>query len=194
MGTPDDEGVLRRVSVIGSGREGHPERAGPLGRALADLGVHLVTGGGSGVMAEVSRGFLTVPERRGRSIGILPARPTTAGEIPLAPPGYPNPWVEIPVQTHLEARGVRGEEPDSRNHLVVLSGEAVVALPGGAGTLSEVRLALRYRRPLVAHLESMEQLPGLPDEVPVVPSLNGVVDFLRGLWPSGLSAPGSTRR
>ncbi len=167
---------LPRVAVIGSGSEPQAGRSAPLGAWLARAGVHLVTGGGGGVMASVSRGFVAVAGRRGLSIGILPS----AGEDPRAgpPPGYPNPWVEIPIQTHLPLRGARGSQPGSRNHLNVLSADAVVALPGSEGTASEVELALRYGRPLVAHLERRDEIPGLPGSVAVEPSLAAVRAFV----------------
>lgn len=165
---------LPRVAVIGSGDDAHAERAVPLGARLAEQPVHLVTGGGGGVMAAVSRAFAEVPERVGRTIGILPA-----GEDGVRPPpGYPNPWIEIPVLTHLPLRGASGAEPMSRNHLNVLSADVVVALPGGAGTASEVALALRYGRPLVAHLAQHDEIPGLPESVALEPRLEGVERFL----------------
>jgi uncharacterized protein (TIGR00725 family) len=162
---------------------GHAERAVPLGAGLARLGVHLVTGGGQGVMAEVARGFVGVRPRRGASIGILPAR-EDSGASPEPPAGYPNSWVEIPVRTHLSARGERGLDPGSRNHLVVLTGDVVVAMPGGSGTCSEVELALAYGKPVIAHLERREQLPGLPAAVPLVPSLEEVLAFVRDRLPA----------
>lgn len=134
--------VARRgvVGVMGSGVEPHEELALPLGRWIAERGFHLLTGGGGGVMAAVSRGFASVPHRRGLAIGVLPAGP---------PPGYPNPWVDVAIRTHLEALGERGQAPESRNHINVLSSDVVVALPGGAGTRSEIALAARYGRPVV---------------------------------------------
>jgi predicted Rossmann-fold nucleotide-binding protein len=129
-------------------------------------------------MAEVARGFVGVDPRRGASVGILPAR--ASSEAPPEPPlGYPNPWVEIPVHTHLSARGERGVEPQSRNHLVVLTADVVVAMPGGAGTRSEVELALAYGRPVIAHLERREELPGLPVDVLLVPNLEQVLALVR---------------
>lgn len=170
--------VRPRVTVVGSGSHLHRERAGPLGAALAQLGVHLVTGGGGGVMAAVAQGFTGVHSRRGLSLGILPAREGGALS-PEPPPGYPNPYVELPVMTHLAARGEQGREPGSRNHLVTLSGDVVVALPGGAGTRTEVELALRHGKPVVAHLRRREELPGLPSPVPLAPTLEEVLTFLR---------------
>jgi uncharacterized protein (TIGR00725 family) len=101
----------RILGVMGSGREEHAELAVPLGRWIAANGFHLLTGGGAGVMAAVSRGFQEVPDRQGMVLGILPAGP---------PPGYPNPWVEVVIQTHLPDRGSEGASPRSRNHLDVL--------------------------------------------------------------------------
>jgi uncharacterized protein (TIGR00725 family) len=165
---------LPRVVVIGSGDDAHADRAAPLGAWLATQPVHLVTGGGGGVMAAVSRAFAEVPGRAGRTIGILPA--SRSG--PRPPPGYPNPWVEIPIHTHLWLRGAGGAEPLSRNHLNVLSAEVVVALAGSEGTASEVALALRYGRPIVAHLTDRGEIPGLPAVVAVEPELAGVERFV----------------
>ena len=142
-----EPGVLPVVGVMGSGEEEHAERAEPLGRALAGLGVHLLTGGGRGVMEAVGRAFAATQGRVGLSIGVLPALP--GSEPPRPPPGYPNPHVELVLRTHLRARGRHGDAPDSRNHLNVLSADVVIALPGGAGTYSEVALALRYGRPVI---------------------------------------------
>jgi uncharacterized protein (TIGR00725 family) len=130
----------RIVGVMGSGVERHEALAVPLGRWIAERGFHLLTGGGGGVMEAVGEGFASVAGRRGLSIGILPAGP---------PPGYPNRWVDVAIHTHLEALGDEGEAPRSRNHVNVLSSDVIVALPGGAGTRSEVALAVRYGRPLV---------------------------------------------
>ena len=71
---------------MGSGVRAHEELAAPLGRRLARLGVHLLTGGGSGVMESVSRAFAAVEERDGLVIGVLPF-PETGAES-----GHPNPW------------------------------------------------------------------------------------------------------
>jgi len=134
------------VAVIGSGTRDVPELTEPLGHHLAERGVDLVTGGGAGVMEGVARAFVSVRPRAGRSVGILPADPRRSGE---PAPGYPNPWIEIAIPTHLPGRGAAGDGPASRNHVVVLSGDVVVALPGGAGTNSELRLARRYGRPVI---------------------------------------------
>ena len=168
------------IGVMGSGSRAHAERSEPLGRWLARAGVHLLTGGGAGVMAAVSRAFSEVPDRRGLVIGVLPADGSPTSR---APAGYPNPWVELPIRTHLHELGTRGSEPLSRNHLNVLSADVIIALPGSAGTSSEVLLALRYGRPLVAFLASREEIPDLPQGVAVESELQGVQRFVQAALP-----------
>lgn len=125
-------------------------------------------------MNSVSRAFAESGERRGLVIGVLPG-----GAEGRPRPGYPNPWVEIAIATHLPLSGPEGEQPLSRNHINILSADAVVALPGGAGTLSEVRLALRYAKPIFAFVASVEELPGLPPEVAAAGRIEAVEEFLR---------------
>ena len=163
------------VGVMGSGSQPHRKRASLLGRWLALEGVHLLTGGGGGVMASVSQAFYETSTRRGLVIGIIPCEEGT--DRPKA--GYPNPWVEIPIFTHLPLSGTQGKEPLSRNHINVLSSDVVIALPGGAGTGSEVVLAQSYQRSVVCYLESREEIPELPAEINVCSNLEGVQKFLR---------------
>ena len=125
-------------------------------------------------MAAVSKSFHDTPNRRGLVIGILPSDESLVNPKD----GYPNQWVEIPVQTHLPLSGEQGTEPLSRNHINVLTSDVVVALPGGAGTLSEVELAVMYERPVIAFIEADEEIPGLPDSVPIASSLEGVKSFV----------------
>ena len=174
------------VGVMGSGTDPHEERARLLGSWLATLPVHLLTGGGGGVMSSVSRAFFEVRLRQGLVIGVLP------GPVPRE--GYPNPWVEIAIRTHLPYSGERGGGPESRNSINVLSANVVVALPGSHGTASEVRLALAYGRPLVAYLDRPEQIAGLPAGVRVEPDFDAVqrfvLDQLGTASQNGVSVPG----
>ena len=162
------------VGVMGSGTSAHTERASQLGRWLAGKGVHLLTGGGGGVMASVSKAFYESEGRRGSVIGIIPCM-----EDSVHPrSGYPNPWIEIPIFTHLPLSGTRGTEPLSRNHINILTSDVIVALPGGAGTASEAALAVTYQRPIVAFLTSSAEIPGLPWQVPVQSDFDEVCRFI----------------
>lgn len=165
------------VGVIGSAEKGWENEASQLGAWLAKIGVHLLTGGGDGVMASVSRAFYETSGRKGLVIGVLPA----SSDDRLCSPkkGYPNPWVELPIVTHLPLTGSLGTDQFSRNHIIVLSSDAVVALPGGPGTQSELVLAQRYHRPVIAFFENEQDFQDLPDEIPVAKTLSGIRNFLK---------------
>jgi uncharacterized protein (TIGR00725 family) len=160
------------IGVMGSGSAEHPELAEPLGRWLGEQGYDLITGGGGGVMAAVCRAFAAVPNRRGMSIGVLPAGP---------PASYPNPWLDFLIQTHLPKRGNDGADILSRNHINVLSAAVTVVLPGRAGTRTELALALHYRKPVVCYLGPDGQIAGvLRMSMPLVANtLDEVTDFIR---------------
>ena len=140
------------IGVMGSGSSEHRELAEPLGEWLAVQGYDLITGGGAGVMTAVSRAFASVPTRRGVCVGVLPAGP---------PPGYPNPFVDVIIQTHLPKRGNEGSDNLSRNHITVLSSAVVVVLPGRQGTRTELSLALHHRKPVIALLGPDGEIAGV---------------------------------
>lgn len=125
-----DTALQRRISVIGAGTcdAATSEVARRLGGLLAGRGWTVVCGGLGGVMTAVCQG---AREAGGRTIGILP------GDDPAAA----NPYVDVPIVTGL---GI------ARNVLVVKNGEAAIAVSGGAGTLSEIGVALKIGRPVVA--------------------------------------------
>jgi len=167
------------VTVIGSGRSADPCCA-EVGRLIATLGFDLLTGGGRGVMEAVSRAFFETSPRSGLVVGVIPARVhgleqiedrTATDVVYEPPPGYPNDWVEIAIYTHLPDSGEEGTRRSSRNHINVLSADAIVALPGREGTNAEVWLAKQYGVPVIAygdhqsgpphgiaHAESIEEL------------------------------------
>jgi uncharacterized protein (TIGR00725 family) len=144
-------------------------------RAIAQLDAVLLTGGGPGVMASVSR-FYKRFKPDGLVIGILPCVTAGASEPRF---GYPNQWVDIAIQTHLPLSGTQGTSPMSRNHINILSSTAIVALPGGAGTVSEVSLACQYRRPIVVFHGDRPRLSGIPEQVHQTDDIEVVADFLR---------------
>ncbi|WP_418284698.1 TIGR00725 family protein [Halorubrum sp. DTA46] len=115
-----------RVSVIGGSSVG-PETAAvaeELGERLANRGHTVVCGGLGGVMEAVCRGAHSAG---GETIGILP---TDRREDA-------NPHVTVPIATGLG---------HARNALVVMNGDAAIAVDGSYGTLSEIGLALAHGR------------------------------------------------
>ncbi|QRN96563.1 LOG family protein [Archangium violaceum] len=163
------------IGVLGSGTEEHRAWVEPLARWIAERGFHLLTGAGGGVMRAAAEAFVAVEGREGLSLGIVPGSVEDGTWRPK--PGYPNPAVELPILTHLPLSGERGTEPMSRNHLNVLTAHALVALPGGSGTVSEVVLALRYGKPLIL-FGPREAFRDFPPEVERTESLERVLDFL----------------
>jgi len=117
------------VAVVGPGDASAAELdiAEEVGAGLAAAGAVVVTGGLGGVMEAACRGARS---RRGRTVGILPGEDREAA----------NGWVEVAIATGF------GE---LRNGLVVRASDALVAIGGGHGTLSEVALALKLGRPVV---------------------------------------------
>jgi uncharacterized protein (TIGR00725 family) len=118
----------RIVSVIGTSAASPElyELARETGRLLAERDCIVVCGGRGGVMEGVCRG---VAEAGGVSIGLLP---TSLSEA--------NPCVTIPLVTGL------GEV---RNVAVVSAGQAVIAIGGAYGTLSELGFAMRQGKRVV---------------------------------------------
>lgn len=126
-------------------------------------------------MEAVARAFVNSKPACGISIGILPC---SNRDVTRRPPGYPNPFVQLVVATHLRDRGRRGHLPSSRNHLNVLNSDAIVALPGSHGTESEIRLALTYAKPLIIYCADRSAVAHFPDKVARTESLVEVEAFL----------------
>ena len=165
------------VGVMGSGTDEHADLARGVGTLLARVGVNLLTGGGQGVMRAVARAFTQAPRARGISIGIIPCRSESERGVPKE--GYPNEFVELAIHTHLPHSAAYGMDDLSRNHINVLSSAVVIALPGAAGTASEIALALRYGKPVAAHATDPSALRDIPAAVPRLPTLDAVERFLR---------------
>lgn len=124
-----------RVSVVGGGTvtETEYERGRRVGGVLAERGHTVVCGGLGGVMEAVCRG---ASEAGGETVGILPGSDASAA----------NQYVETAIATGMGR---------ARNALVVLNGDATVAVDGNTGTLSELALALDHGQP-VAGLDTHE--------------------------------------
>ena len=140
----------KTVAVIGPGDDAQDrdiEDARTLGRLLAERGITVVNGGLGGVMASASEGASSVG---GMSIGLLPESSQENA----------NQYLSIAIPTGL------GE---LRNGLVITSADAVVAVGGSWGTLSEIALAKRIGKPIVClhgwWIESQEHTPIQIDRV-----------------------------
>ncbi len=146
--------MIRRLPIVALFGQGTPpsrERialARDTGRMIAGLGAHLLTGGGYGVMEAACEGFVGVEPRKGLAIGIVPRRPDGAFDEPnrdLQGRPYPNAFVEIPIMTPLPPRVGDWRSEPGRNHINVLTADAMLALPGGTGTRNELDMAMSYR-------------------------------------------------
>lgn len=117
------------MAVVGPGEPlaGEAEAAEEAGRLLAEAGAVVVCGGMGGAMEAVCRG---AKRAGGTTVGILPGRRRQEA----------NAFVDVAVPTGL------GE---ARNALVVRAADAVLAVGGAYGTLSEIALALRAGIPVV---------------------------------------------
>lgn len=117
------------IAVIGAGRcsADVAAQAEAVGHELAKRGAVLICGGRGGVMEAACRGAKAAG---GLTVGILPG--TLRREA--------NPYVDIPIVTGM------GE---ARNVLVVQSAQAVIAVDGEYGTLSEIAHALKLGIPVV---------------------------------------------
>ena len=109
-----------------------------VGYRIGQNGGILICGGRGGVMEAAARG---AREAGGLTIGILPG--ASAGEA--------NPYIDIPIVTDLG---------NARNAINVLTSQAVIAIHGSYGTLSEIALALKCHTPVVG-LDTWDlQAPG----------------------------------
>jgi len=98
-----------------------------VGRELAKKGAILICGGEGGVMEAACKGARS---EGGLTIGVLPgeSRQTT------------NAYVSIPIVTGIGS---------ARNMIIIKSAQAVVAIGGGYGTLTEIAFALKFNVPII---------------------------------------------
>lgn len=119
----------KRIGVIGGSRAGREavRAAREVGRLVARRGGVVVCGGLSGVMEAASRG---AKEEGGLTLGILPGNR----------PGEANPYIDLPVATGLGY---------TRNSLVAMNADVLIAVDGEYGTLSEIAYGLIYGRRVI---------------------------------------------
>lgn len=118
------------IGVMGGGRADadQTEMAYQLGKRIAAEGWVLLNGGRrAGIMEASARGAF---EQGGLTVGILPDSDTRSM----------SPYIQIPILTGMGS---------ARNYINALTSHVLVACPGGAGTLSEIALALKHGRSVV---------------------------------------------
>ncbi|MEL6670883.1 MAG: TIGR00725 family protein [Bacteroidota bacterium] len=127
-----------QVSVIGPSSGGCStamyEIGEKLGKALVDADKVVITGGKGGIMEAVCRGARNSRKHKfGRTIGILPTYDK----------GDANIFCDVVIPTGLGL---------ARNTLVAASGDVIIAVAGGSGTLSELSLAWQLGKPIIAYV------------------------------------------
>ena len=117
------------VAVVGPSDATSQEKraAEAVGRGLADAGAILISGGLGGVMEAACHGASAAG---GTTVGLLPGTDRTSA----------NDYLQIALPTGL------GE---LRNGLIIRAADAVIAVGGAYGTLSEIALALRTKVPVI---------------------------------------------
>ena len=120
---------LKRIGIIGAGlaKPKLEEIAESIGRMVAEKGAVLYCGGLGGVMEAASRGAM---EKGGITVGILPGKKASDA----------NPYVSVPIVTGMS---------HARNVILVSSCQALIAVGGSHGTLSEIAIALKMWKPVV---------------------------------------------
>jgi uncharacterized protein (TIGR00725 family) len=127
------------IGVIGGSfvEQKYLDLAFEVGRLLAQKDIIIVCGGLGGVMEAVCKG---ASENDGLTVGLLPA-----SDIKMA-----NPYVKIPLATGIGS---------ARNKIIVESAQALIAIAGAYGTLSEIALALDSGKKVIG-LETWD-IPGV---------------------------------
>lgn len=118
-----------RIGVIGASRCSRKiaRIAYEVGKEIAKRKAILICGGLGGVMEEAARG---ARENKGLTVGILPGFSSSDA----------NPYIDLPIITGMD---------HGRNIIVVRSCDAIIAIGGREGTLSEIAFALKLRIPLI---------------------------------------------
>lgn len=117
------------IAVIGISQCSFREQklAKEVGKLIAKKGAILITGGLGGIMKYASKG---AHKAGGLVIGVLPT--SNANDA--------NPYVDIAIVTGLG---------DARNVIIVSTADAIIAIGGWFGTLSEIAFALKRDKPLI---------------------------------------------
>jgi uncharacterized protein (TIGR00725 family) len=128
------------LAVIGASKASPEiyELAVAVGQEAARMGWIVVTGGLGGVMEAAARG---AQEAGGLTVGILPG-----GDRREA-----NPFIQVAVATHIR---------HARNSIIAHTADALIAVDGEYGTLSEIALGLKLGKPVIG-LKTAWNIPGI---------------------------------
>ncbi len=120
---------MLQIGVIGAGSASDSEKAvaEAVGSEIAGRGHILVCGGRGGVMEAAAKG---AKNAGGLTVGILPGE--SAGDA--------NQYIDVKIVTAMS---------HARNAIIARSADALIAIGGGSGTLSEIALGLKIGRPVV---------------------------------------------
>ncbi len=120
----------KMIAVIGGGEvvEQIRRQAHAVGRLIAEQGAVVVTGGLGGVMEAACKG---AREAGGETIGILPG--SDAAEA--------NPYVTLPIVTGMS---------EARNAIIARTAQALIAVGGEYGTLSEIAFGLKFGKRVIS--------------------------------------------
>ena len=168
-------GPRRLVIAITGRKESSPrytketaEAAFAAGRACAELGLTVLTGGLSGVMEKAAEG---AKSGGGLTIGILPGANHDDG----------NKYLDLVLPSGI---GI------ARNVLLAQACDFMLALPGGTGTLEELCFALDFGRPVISwgswEIEGVQKVP--------YGDAAALTDALKKIIESKINSPATTHR
>ncbi len=157
--------MRRLIAVIGESTISHPNLgvlAEEIGRRIAEAGYGLICGGLGGVMEAACRGA--------RGAGGL-----TVGILMGSEAADANPYVDVAIPTGAG---------QMRNVIIVLAAQAVIAVGGGTGTLSEIGHALRLGRRVVGLRTWEATISGRPAGVLTAQTAEDAVEMALGQGPA----------
>lgn len=129
--------MIKQISVIGPNQSGCSSdlyRMGEeLGLELAKRNLTIISGGMQGIMEAVFKGAHKLESYRSG---------TTVGIIPFSEKERANQYCDIIIPTGIGL---------ARNSLVINAGDIIVALGGGAGTLSEIAFAWQFNKKVICY-------------------------------------------
>ncbi len=129
------------IGVVGAGRvidDSIISLAYNVGKIIARRGAILICGGLAGVMEAAAKGAV---EAKGITVGLLPGNDKKSA----------NPYIQIPIATNLG---------HARNAIIAQASDGLISVGGSYGTLSEISLALKMGKPVVA-LRPPVEIPGV---------------------------------